>query len=1145
MKDTQATKMNLHPLTLKFSGESSHLEELFQHDFFRASLRINRAALLIAVLFYSLFGILDALLMPEKRADIWFIRFFVVDPALLAVFLLSFTKSFRKYANPLLSAVTILAGIGIIWMIVIAPAPVNYSYYAGIMLLFMWSYAFARIPFLWASLIGWVLVFFYQVAAIGIIAAPLAVIINNNFFFVSANIMGMIACYSLEYFARGNYFLTKQIEAEQEEINRINLALEQEIDVRRQAENALLENDQRFRLITDNIRDTIWLMDMNLHTTWISPSVEKIWGFPVEELKRRPWERHLTPASFQSVQELIGKHLTPERLANPHEEILVETEIESVRSDRSTLWMDIIVTLLRNAKGVPTGFLGIARDTTERRRMEEALRQSREIFTSLVNAIPDMIFRTNLEGMILYVNENTLQISGFKRDEVEGRHILEFIAPEDQAQVIQNSSLMMENKSGPREFRIIMKDGSRVPFEVNSNFLHNEEGVPLGIVNVCRNITERKKAEQALQQNEHNLLKLASYHEKLNAISITFTEALSVKDLNHKIAESLRMLTVAMATNFSIYHPSTSELTLKSLSMNPEYAERFNPFFGPELFEMRMPVGNQDLAQMLKERILKPKDICDLSFGVIPREVSDAVMEAFGHPLIIALPIIYAEEVLGTCVIYLPADEPALPDDALKTFTYIAGMAITRKRATEALRLAHAELEQRVAERTYELTAANSNLKELFQKQEINIDLAKNILSMINYRPNRHTRLPDNIILFFTACYLPCYAEGGDHFFIKDFPVRRPGISKTAVSLKDQSGHEVSCILRSIITDLIHNALLVQTPDLPIEETITRLNKEICDLSFFGDDNFFTSIDAEINHENLKMQYVSSGHPAFLFIRGRDVVCLPSLESQARNLPIGVFQSVDFMSSEIQLQKGDKMIFFTDGLTDMPHMSGKPVLNAEDMKDMVSDIVRKESGLPVSILMARIFNRINGQEGDSLVIPRSLYDDITLMGIELECGNYEYEDIVRPQNLGDMDHCVNRLFQKISAEWKERGFSQPETRLRMVLDEAMVNAWVHGNREDPKKMIVVRRCYGNDAVLEVIDEGNGFDYKAIYDPTRKDNLLKPQGRGNFIMRLLTEETQWKDGGRHLIAYFAREYQTERTIRPFSGFNLWRKLSRDG
>ncbi len=261
--------MKLHLPTLKFSGDSSNLETPFQSENFRASLPHNRAALIVGALFYSVFGILDMLLMPENKFTTWLIRFAIVDPVLIGIFLLSFSQSFERYINPLMACASILAGGGIICMIVVAPPPVNYSYYAGLLLVFMWCYAFVRIPFPWASMAGWVLVVLYQIAAIWISPTPFAILLNNNFFFISANIMGMIACYSLEYYARRDYFLTRQIDMERETINRVNRklesqtveyqvvnrTLEQEIDSRRKVEEVLREREEKYRLIAENTAD--------------------------------------------------------------------------------------------------------------------------------------------------------------------------------------------------------------------------------------------------------------------------------------------------------------------------------------------------------------------------------------------------------------------------------------------------------------------------------------------------------------------------------------------------------------------------------------------------------------------------------------------------------------------------------------------------------------------------------------------------------------------------------------------------------------------------------------------------------------------------------------------------------------------------
>jgi|GEM_PF-4122575 len=129
--------MKLNLLTLKFSGDSSALEEPFLIDYCRGSLFHIRISLFLGALLYAAFGILDAVLMPEQKSIIWLIRFVVIFPILLGTLLASFSKFFERFMQPLLAGNIILAGGGIVCMVCIAPIQVSYSYYAGLMLVFI------------------------------------------------------------------------------------------------------------------------------------------------------------------------------------------------------------------------------------------------------------------------------------------------------------------------------------------------------------------------------------------------------------------------------------------------------------------------------------------------------------------------------------------------------------------------------------------------------------------------------------------------------------------------------------------------------------------------------------------------------------------------------------------------------------------------------------------------------------------------------------------------------------------------------------------------------------------------------------------------------------------------------------------------
>jgi signal transduction histidine kinase/ActR/RegA family two-component response regulator len=218
--------MGLNPLTLSFPGD---LEETFLEYYFKKYLKQVRFSVSLAVLFFAVFGILDAALVPEMKGSLWFIRYALICPGLLMLLLFSFSRHFKRYMQLSISVLMIWTGFGIVAMIIIAPPPANFSYYAGLILVFMYGYTFVKARFVWATLAGWVIVACYEIAAILLSNTPISVLINNNFFFIGANIIGMFACYSIEYYARRDFFLARLLENEQEKVKAANLELEKRV----------------------------------------------------------------------------------------------------------------------------------------------------------------------------------------------------------------------------------------------------------------------------------------------------------------------------------------------------------------------------------------------------------------------------------------------------------------------------------------------------------------------------------------------------------------------------------------------------------------------------------------------------------------------------------------------------------------------------------------------------------------------------------------------------------------------------------------------------------------------------------------------------------------------------------------------------
>ncbi|MDQ5986409.1 MAG: hypothetical protein CSYNP_02133 [Syntrophus sp. SKADARSKE-3] len=323
------------------------------------------------------------------------------------------------------------------------------------------------------------------------------------------------------------------------------------------------------------------------------------------------------------------------------------------------------------------------------------------------------------------------------------------------------------------------------------------------------------------------------------------------------------------------------------------------------------------------------------------------------------------------------------------------------KQAEAALKNAYDGLEARVAERTAELTTANSKLNELLKKQNVNVDLAKNIMSIINGSPLRHKEIGEQVDLFITDLYIPCYAEGGDHFLIKHItdPAQK---ARTMISLKDQSGHEVSCILRSIITDLFHNAVIAQSwGSVSLAEEISRLNDMISSLDVFGAENFVTSVEVAIQHSNLIMHYLAAGHPPLLLIRNGDVIALPDLQGKGRNLPIGVARGIHYESGMLQLQLGDKLILVTDGLMEIPCSKGLPILQYDQLCDIVKNLVRSQPDLPVSGIIPALLMAISGEDEWDQEMMSAFSDDVTIVGVEIEDRTKEEVLLFSPRDTAD------------------------------------------------------------------------------------------------------------------------------------------------
>ncbi len=240
------------PLSLAFEGP---MEKEFLLQYFRRSVNHVRVALILGSLIYGTFGILDALMLPEIKWRLWAIRYGLFLPLVLGLFILSFSVSFRKYWQPAMALLFLLIGLSTVWMIHLAPPPLNIAYYAGMIVVLIYGFTVFKLRFIWASSAGFLIIFFYEIVAVKFTSIPTKDIVSNNFFILAATVGAMLACYSMEYYSRQTFWRSRLLEKEKRETEASNILLKQEIQERLRVEKKLTESreqlEEKIRLIDE------------------------------------------------------------------------------------------------------------------------------------------------------------------------------------------------------------------------------------------------------------------------------------------------------------------------------------------------------------------------------------------------------------------------------------------------------------------------------------------------------------------------------------------------------------------------------------------------------------------------------------------------------------------------------------------------------------------------------------------------------------------------------------------------------------------------------------------------------------------------------------------------------------------------------
>ena len=194
-----------------------------------------------------------------------------------------------------------------------------------------------------------------------------------------------------------------------------------DITERNRAEEALKKSDERYRFIAENARDVIWIFDLNLGYTFVTPSVQQLRGYTVEEALKQTLDQILTPESYQKVKAVLDREFALEFSGQRHgPEWSLKSELEMNRKDGSTVWTEATMNIVYNENGEPTGIMGVTRDISARKQADKTIQDRQARLDSIFRVAPTSSgLMTN--RILVEVNERICEMTGYSREELVGK----------------------------------------------------------------------------------------------------------------------------------------------------------------------------------------------------------------------------------------------------------------------------------------------------------------------------------------------------------------------------------------------------------------------------------------------------------------------------------------------------------------------------------------------------------------------------------------------------------------------------------------------------------------------------------------------------------------------------------------------------
>ena len=282
----------------------------------------------------------------------------------------------------------------------------------------------------------------------------------------------------------------------------LNAELRREIEEGMLSEKALRDSEERYRTIFQTIQEGYFETDLRGRLTFFNEAVCRRLGYSREELLGMDFQKYATPASAGKMVRVFSEILMTGKPPKV-------TDYDLVAADGSLKTLEFSTSLIRDGKGEPVGFRGVARDVTERRQAEEALKASEKKYMDLVENSPDILYSLDPEGRFTFVGGALRSLLGYSPQELLGKHFQCIMKPEDVNRTEGRFNERRTGKRATRRFEICLVPKTRdqerkepvfevCAFGVYDEAQSNQDKRFLGTYGVARDISDGRRAEEQL-----------------------------------------------------------------------------------------------------------------------------------------------------------------------------------------------------------------------------------------------------------------------------------------------------------------------------------------------------------------------------------------------------------------------------------------------------------------------------------------------------------------------------------------------------------------------------------------------------------------------------------------------------------------------